>query len=228
MLARYRVARTANESARSFAYRIIKIQILDMQFLPGEKLSEAELAQQLGVSRTPVHDTFARLEREKMLMVEPQRGTFVPRLNAERILQVAEIEQKLSLAVLEVLYIRRPAAQSFGALSQCIEKEHSALAQRAAGPMAQLHMGFFRQLFEMAGYLPVFQAVFRVSADLARLYHLIDDMAVWRKLVELQAGVAQALRAHDSDVACALMSEHFSLVGPLLSSIRKRYPQYFL
>lgn len=221
------MARAANESARSFAYRIIKIQILGMQFLPGAKLSEAELAQLLGVSRTPVHDTFARLEREKMLMVEPQRGTFVPLLDTGHILQVAGIEQKLSLAVLEVLYIRRPTAQSLAELFECVHKEREAVAQGAAGRMAQLQFGFFRQLFAMAGYLPVFQAAFRVSADLTRLYHLVDDMAVWRKAAELHDGVAQALQARDSDDACERMAAYFSMVGPLLSSIQERYPQYF-
>jgi len=43
----------------------------------GEKLSEGKIAQALDVSRTPVREAINRLETEKLLIVEPQRGSFV-------------------------------------------------------------------------------------------------------------------------------------------------------
>ena len=43
----------------------------------GEQLSEQALAEQLGVSRTPVREAFLRLQTERLVEVKPQRGTFV-------------------------------------------------------------------------------------------------------------------------------------------------------
>lgn len=228
MLTRYYAAHLPRENARSYSYRIVRIQILNMQLVPGQKLSEAEMAHQLGVSRTPVHDTFARLAWEKMLEVLPQRGTFIPRLHIDRILQGAQIRLKLSLAVLEELYVQRPSAEALQPLIRCVEQEKEALTQAAPIVMVRLETELFRELFRLAGYLPVFQTMYRVSADLTRMDHLVDDMAVWNRLVMQHEAIVQALRRHDSDTACARMAECFSLAGPLLAKLKERYPQYFI
>ena len=62
-----RSVRAPEESARAFVYRVLSTYIKEMFLHPGEKLAETDVAAELQVSRTPVHDTFSRLEREKML-----------------------------------------------------------------------------------------------------------------------------------------------------------------
>ena len=79
------IARRPTEDARQYAYRVIKNCILELFLPPGQKMNEADLASSLNVSRTPVHDTFTRLSREKLVDVIPQRGAFVSRIDSERI-----------------------------------------------------------------------------------------------------------------------------------------------
>lgn len=66
-----RSVRASEESARAFVYRVLSAYIREMFLHPGEKLAETDVAAELQVSRTPVHDTFSRLEREKMLRSVP-------------------------------------------------------------------------------------------------------------------------------------------------------------
>ena len=80
-----RTVRASEESARAFVYRVLSTYIREMFLHPGEKLAETDVAAELQVSRTPVHDTFSRLEREKMLRPVP-RGAVVPPLSADTIL----------------------------------------------------------------------------------------------------------------------------------------------
>src|SRR5579862_9332248 len=54
----------------------------------GEQLSENALAEQLGVSRTPVREAFMRLEAERLVEVKPQRGTFVFRYDASELREI--------------------------------------------------------------------------------------------------------------------------------------------
>ena len=72
--------RAPEESARAFAYRVLSFYIRELLLRPGEKLVETDVAQVLQISRTPVHDTFARLAREKLLCPVP-RGAVVPPLD---------------------------------------------------------------------------------------------------------------------------------------------------
>ena len=57
-----RSVRAPEESARAFVYRVLSTYIKEMFLHPGEKLAETDVAAELQVSRTPVHDTFSRLE----------------------------------------------------------------------------------------------------------------------------------------------------------------------
>lgn len=222
-----RAMRAPNESAREFAYRILEMYILELRILPGEKLSEAEIAAQLAISRTPVHDTFAQLSRGKMLSVEPQRGTFVPLLETDQIPQVARICKKLVLATLGTIYDLRPASDQLAPLYRCAEAEQDALTEGSVGRMAHLSMEYYRELFVLSGYLSVYYAIRRIDADLYRLYRLADNAAFWRVFADQHAGIADALRAHDNDTACWLTECQYATVQPLLERMRAQHPDYF-
>ena len=59
------------------AYDYVKERLLDGRFPGGTLLSENELAQRLGVSRTPVRQAFVQLEAEQLLELYPKRGALV-------------------------------------------------------------------------------------------------------------------------------------------------------
>lgn len=73
------------------AYSQIKQAILSLRFRPGEKLSEARLANHLGVGRSPVRSALARLAGEGWIRILPQSGTFVRELSLKDVSEVAEI-----------------------------------------------------------------------------------------------------------------------------------------
>ncbi|MBF4160715.1 GntR family transcriptional regulator [Nocardioides acrostichi] len=60
---------------------------------PGEKLSEARLAQRFGVSRMPVREAFKELERAGFVSVEQRRGTFVKQMAKHDILDLFEVRE---------------------------------------------------------------------------------------------------------------------------------------
>jgi len=62
-------------------YEHLMTRILDMQLKPFQELSEARLAAEFGVSRTPVREAFARLARRGLVDIYPQRGTLVSPLS---------------------------------------------------------------------------------------------------------------------------------------------------
>jgi len=73
------------------AYRKIKEGVLAMRYRPGQKLSEAKLATELGVGRSPVRSALARLERDGWVRVLPQQGTFVREFSAADIAAMSEL-----------------------------------------------------------------------------------------------------------------------------------------
>lgn len=67
------------------AYQSIKARLAELDLLPGDRLSEKELAEQLGISRTPVRQAMQRLHHEGLLDLHPKHGWSVPGLDFERL-----------------------------------------------------------------------------------------------------------------------------------------------
>jgi DNA-binding GntR family transcriptional regulator len=72
-------------------FEYLRNAILNGTLKPGERLMEISLADQLGVSRTPVREAIRKLEKEKFVEMIPRKGAYVANLTARDILEVLEI-----------------------------------------------------------------------------------------------------------------------------------------
>jgi DNA-binding GntR family transcriptional regulator len=104
----------------------VKERLLDGRFAGGTLLSENEISQRLGISRTPVRQAFVQLESERLLELYPRRGALVVPIAASEADDVLEarllIEQHCARRVAEMG--RTPA----GALRASIARQEQALA----------------------------------------------------------------------------------------------------
>ena len=73
--------RRMDENNRTYAYRMLRKNIMTLQLQPGCQLSEAELCEQLAMSRTPVHEALMMLKSEWLVDVLPQRGSIVSKIS---------------------------------------------------------------------------------------------------------------------------------------------------
>src|SRR3954451_2866617 len=98
---------TGSAAARVYAH--VKQRLLDGSFPGGALLSEDELSQQLGLSRTPVRQAFVQLEAEGLLELYPKRGALVVPVAA------SEIEDVFEARLLVEEHCARRAATTGGA-----------------------------------------------------------------------------------------------------------------
>jgi DNA-binding GntR family transcriptional regulator len=73
------------------AYRALKAAIRDNVFPPGHQAAEPEIARQLGMSRTPVHEAIIRLQEEGLVQVLPRRGVLICPVSAEDIREIYDV-----------------------------------------------------------------------------------------------------------------------------------------
>jgi len=78
-------------------YQVLKDKILRRQLEPGARVSVEEIAQGLGVSRTPVTDALKRLAVEGLVEIQPRRGTFVTELTARDVAELFDIRLLIEL-----------------------------------------------------------------------------------------------------------------------------------
>ena len=94
-----------HENLDQKAYEIVKNMITERQILPGEKIPQEKLAQELGISRTPLVSALKFLEHEKLVESKPRRGYFVRLFSKQEMVSIFELRE-----VLEGLAAKRAAA----------------------------------------------------------------------------------------------------------------------
>ena len=101
----------------------------------GEQLSEAALAEQLGVSRTPVREAFQRLETERLVNIRPQHGTVVFQYDITELREICELREVLETGALRMA-LDRDSAGLCRLLTNRLEEAEAALARGPAGYQA--------------------------------------------------------------------------------------------
>jgi DNA-binding GntR family transcriptional regulator len=81
-------------------YTRIKAELHDFVWVPGDRFTEAEIAQRLGVSRTPVREALFRLRNEGFLEVEAKTGWFVQPIDFARLDELYDLRVVLETASL--------------------------------------------------------------------------------------------------------------------------------
>ncbi|MEW5881358.1 MAG: GntR family transcriptional regulator [Pseudomonadota bacterium] len=97
-------------------YARLKAELHDFLWVPGDRFSEAEIAQRLGVSRTPVREALFRLRNEGILDVEAKAGWFVRPIDFDRIEQLYDLRIVLEMASLQRLGQRQSEPPELEAL----------------------------------------------------------------------------------------------------------------
>jgi DNA-binding GntR family transcriptional regulator len=80
-------------------YDILRQQILNYNFEPGQRLDLAALEDKLQVSRTPLKNALTRLSVEGLVEIQPRRGTFVAPIDAESLEEAYKIRSSFELYV---------------------------------------------------------------------------------------------------------------------------------
>ena len=82
-------------SAADYAYATLRCAIIEGRFAPGRRMREIELAEHLGISRTPTRQALTRLELEGLLNLRPRSGLVVSVLDMDAVDELYEMRAAL-------------------------------------------------------------------------------------------------------------------------------------
>lgn len=80
---------------KEVVYEYLKDKIVTLQYEPGTILNEADLAEELGVSRTPIRDAMQRLEGDRLVVIAPRYGAQVPQIDFIRMKSLFDLTRVL-------------------------------------------------------------------------------------------------------------------------------------
>jgi DNA-binding GntR family transcriptional regulator len=125
--------RLPRSRASDSVFDVIRENILGRGFRPGDRLDVRALADQLGVSATPVKDAVTRLAAEGLVEIRPRSGTFVAELAADAVAETFEIRRALECLAAEhvVSRLTPDLLARFRAIVDALERPVSSDRERA-------------------------------------------------------------------------------------------------
>ena len=144
------VTRLDREPSREIIYRKLKGLILDLTLRPLEVLRDAELARQLGVSRTPVREALRKLEDEGLIESHRNQWTRVSPIVPRHLLEIYPVNQALHVTALRLAFARL-GKQDLLALRSANAAMSAAIARHRAAEALRCDAAFHRVIVERAG-----------------------------------------------------------------------------
>ena len=182
-------------SVREAAYAHLRGAILAGSLLPGARISEPGLAQELGISRTPVREALQRLAQEGLVELLPGKGARVRVLSAEEVREVYDVR-----ALIEGEAAALAAQNATEAELNRLEKlllELDALPAEAYAQQMQVDFDFHTALVEAAHN----KTLARIYADLRSSLTLIrsfqQTLSQHPRTRQQHQAILAALKAHD-------------------------------
>ena len=225
-----RPARTANGHARTPIRRQslhqevtdrLRTMVVEAELVPGERIAEAELCEQLGVSRTPLREALKVLASEGLIDLLPNRGTRVSTITEKEIGELFEV-----LGGIERMAGELAAAC---ATDEDIEKlrkfqERMELYHRndQRHEYFELNQQVHGLIVEMSGnsVLVATHANIMMKVQRAR-YLAIMSKGRWDEAVREHAEICEAIAAHDPPRAGALIMTHVRETGEIVQATFK-------
>lgn len=186
----------------------VRTRIIDGRIGLGAGLSENGLAAELGISKTPVREALLQLKQEGLVQVQPQRGTYVFRLEAEQVTQISELRDVLEIAAVKAALARNPGllAERMGEIYAEMRDAYEA-DDRVA--YRKLDSAYHETMVELCGNDYIRNAYRQISFCIAALRSRLSNEAQLNKLsIADHREILRLVKAHDMQALKKLLRSH--------------------
>lgn len=119
------------------AYEVIRNEIIEGNFAPGDRITEAEIAESAKVSRTPVREALHRLEAEGLIRFVPNQGAFVSSWGNKEAEDIFNLRAALESYAAR-LCVERASANDIETLARLATKQHAISLARTGSFLATI------------------------------------------------------------------------------------------
>ncbi len=220
-------ARGTGETAKEYAYRILKENIITLELEPGSTLNDMEISQLIGISRTPVREAIIKLKEESgIIEIFPQRGMRIALIDTEVVQEVRFLRMTLEKAVVE-LACDMARQEDFDWLEENLKLQEFYLANDMIQKLLELDNALHKKFFTICNK----NLIYHMSQGLSIHYDRVRNMEATTirdsKTVEDHRHLVAAIRKKDKALSKQIMEEHLDRWLLNEKTLRREYPQYF-
>lgn len=219
------------ESRRAFkadqVYATLKEAILSGELAPGSAIDKPALCERLGMSRFPVSTAINRLAFEKLVVIEPQYGSFVARISLREVREFMLIRRAVE-GDLAAEAARLGSAALTDELDRNLAEQNDASAEGDLASFYRLDVVFHQLIVQALGLHHAGEVLHRLLSHLERVRRLLTMPAgrTRQTLADHQA-IAQAIARRDPEGARAAARGHLEQTSALFENFARQNPTLF-
>lgn len=193
---------------REIVYEQLKIQILTGKIAPGTRMMEVELAEDLGVSRTPVREAIRKLEKEALVVIEPRRGAYVSDVSVKEMVDTLVVREDLE-ALAASLTAKRITKEELEGLEKKVTDYSEAIASGDMEQIIRADESFHHKIVALSGnkaLIQLFSSVQELSLRFRYLYY--EDFTRYENMPVEHKEILEAIKTGDGDAARIVSDNH--------------------
>jgi DNA-binding GntR family transcriptional regulator len=218
----------AGESAAASIEKDLRRAIVELDLLPGTRLSEQDIATRLGVSRQPVREAMIRLANSRLIEIRPHRGTVVARISAREMTEALFVRQAVEISVVE------RAAHSFDPWER--KRIDSLIAEQEIDAAKLDHAGFREHdeafhiaIAKGAGVGIAWIAIADMKSHMDRVCNLtLQSEADMQRRVREHRAIMTAIDNRDVEAAKVAMATHLGSILDHLPDLETKHVSLFV
>ncbi|MBZ9603146.1 GntR family transcriptional regulator [Phyllobacterium chamaecytisi] len=201
-------------------YELLRAAIISMQFAPGEGLVERDLADELGVSRTPVREAILRLAGENLIIVKRSGGTFVNKIILRQVLEGQLVRDTLEMRVVQ-LAARNFRAELGGDFEAILVRQKAVADRKEVDEFFALDNEFHKLICTCSGYPNAWKTIHAATGQLDRVRrYAFPRKDNFEKVFREHSDIYTAIKMRDEKTAAGIFQIQLDSTFPTIELLR--------
>lgn len=196
---------------RDIVFENLRTAILEGDLKAGQRLMEMQLAEQLGVSRTPIREAIRKLELEGLVVMLPRKGAYVANMSFKDLIDVLEIRASLE-GLAASLATERLRKEDIEELERVAKEFEISVRETDIDNVLKKDVEFHEKIFLMANNKKLYQLITSLWEQVHRFrVTYVSNYDASLSLVDEHKRILEAIKSGNCDLAKQYATEHIEL-----------------
>ncbi len=193
---------------REIVYEELKRQIMIGEIPPGTRMMEVELAEDMGVSRTPIREAIRKLEKEGLVSIEPRRGAYASDISIKDMVDVLEVREFLE-GMAAGLAAKKINDEEIETLKKATATYKKAVENGHTEEIIKEDELFHKLIVDCSGNKTLIQMINQVQELALRFrYIYYEDFSRYRNMPYEHQEILDAILSGDTEAARSIADAH--------------------
>ncbi|MEY8355834.1 GntR family transcriptional regulator [Lachnospiraceae bacterium 54-53] len=218
------------ESAREFALRFLLDRIINLEFEPGQKISDIEISKELNISRTPVREAILSLTNGHLIESYPQKGIFISLIDSDIVEQVCAMRKMIEgpLAEMSCDFITREHLDNLYDYIT-LQKDYASNGPRENyEKFLNLDIAFHKEFYNICGMNFIYDTMQTIMPHFDRQRKLSYQINVSDRVINDHTAICRAIEERDKKKASEAMVRHISTALADQTILKREFPNYYI